>query len=239
MVVPPTKDDAVADETWVPRAWFGGALRAALPSSWLDASDARPVPDHQEMWHQGGGEGAASSALLVEIVEHDAAVADGAAGRHFFADAAEGAGAGAGADGSAGGDAFQGGEVDAGSLAAPGMPGGRPTAAYEGEFAVAAGAGGAPGQGAEGAVVVAAALAVFRVPRVGSDIVITSFEPAGGAPEGGPEAEAATTAASATGAAAAGRAAGGPLAAARGRLARVLATMSVQDWGLFGSGGEG
>jgi len=238
-------DDAAGESPpWVPRAWFGGAMRASLPPSFLDASAARPVPDHQEMWHEGRGDPGA--ALLVEVVEHDAAVADGAAGRHFFSDAAEGAGAigagagaaegaaegagtGSGSAGSAaaGGGAFEGREGDAsGGLPAPRMPGGRPTAAYEGAFVVPSGGGGGGGGGG----VVAAALAVFRVPRVGSDIVVTSFEPAGALESSGADGSAARRAAAAA-------AAGAPLAAARGRLARVLATMSVEDWGLFGGGG--
>ena len=28
---------------------YGGALTAALPAGWIDASDLRPVPDNQEV----------------------------------------------------------------------------------------------------------------------------------------------------------------------------------------------
>jgi hypothetical protein len=32
------------------RELFGGAITACIPEGWLDASDARPIPDHQEVW---------------------------------------------------------------------------------------------------------------------------------------------------------------------------------------------
>ena len=45
---------------------FGGALTCALPASWLDCSDARPVPDHQEVWLERDGK---CRSLIIEILE--------------------------------------------------------------------------------------------------------------------------------------------------------------------------
>jgi hypothetical protein len=228
MVVPPpptttTTGDAAAATvtapTFTPRPWFGGAMSASLPATFLDASDVRPVPDHQEVWHDSGSAGAA--AVMVEIVEHDAeGVSDAQAGAHFFADAAEGAGAAA--DTSLSSSSTFSREVDPASLPAPRMPGERPTAAREGAFVVGASPGG---------MLLAAAIAVFRIPRVASDIVITSFEPVGD----GAAAAATTTATSTTTIEAA---AAGAVAVARQRLARVVETVQVNDWGLFGGGGD-
>ena len=45
---------------------FGGAIVAWLPEDWLDASDVRPVPDHQEVWLQrDGGE----RSVVIELLE--------------------------------------------------------------------------------------------------------------------------------------------------------------------------
>lgn len=47
------------------QALFGGAMVCALPAGcqWQDASDLRPVPDHQEVFVGRSGE-----AVVVEIV---------------------------------------------------------------------------------------------------------------------------------------------------------------------------
>jgi hypothetical protein len=236
---PPAAAADNAADSWVSRPWFGGAIRASLPASFLDASDVRPVPDHQEMWHDARDQGAA---VLVEVVEHDSAVADAAAGAHFFADAAEGAGSlpflaamvvEEGEQGEAGA-AYAGGR-GGGSLllSAPHMPGGRPTAAAGGAFVAGSARGGGGGQ----QQLVAAALAVFRLPHVQSDVVITSFQPAGEwllGTDGGAVAAASAPTRPARSLLVAGSAAS--LAAARRRLARVVATVRVDDWGLFGEG---
>ena len=63
-----------------------------LPERFLDVSDARPVPDHQEVW----GDPSRDQSLVVEAVERAADVADADAGAFFFGDlaaAAEAAGA--------------------------------------------------------------------------------------------------------------------------------------------------
>ena len=61
------------------RALFGGALAAALPDRWLDASDVRPVPDHQECFTERDGE----RSLVVEILERAAASDADCATFHF------------------------------------------------------------------------------------------------------------------------------------------------------------
>ena len=51
-----------------PTPLFGGALTIGLVGDWLDASDVRPVPDHQEVWTERGG---AQRTLIVEILDLD------------------------------------------------------------------------------------------------------------------------------------------------------------------------
>ena len=58
---------------------FGGALTASLPVDWLDASDVRPVPDHQEVWTEREGE----RSLVVEILERAEASDAECAAFHF------------------------------------------------------------------------------------------------------------------------------------------------------------
>ena len=60
---------------------FGGAMRTTLPSGWLDASDARPVPDHQEVWLEPGG--GADRSVIIEILERVDAADDACAAYHF------------------------------------------------------------------------------------------------------------------------------------------------------------
>ena len=61
------------------RELFGGALAAALPDGWLDASSVRPVPDHQECLTELDGE----RSLVVEILERAAASDADCAAFHF------------------------------------------------------------------------------------------------------------------------------------------------------------
>lgn len=46
------------------RELFGGAMQMAVPCSLQDVSDARPVPDHQEVW----ADGSTDQSVIVEIV---------------------------------------------------------------------------------------------------------------------------------------------------------------------------
>ena len=72
----------MADERTIIEA-FGGAIFVSAPGGgWLDASDVRPVPDHQEVWLERA---ATARALIVELLELAAYAADGdaAARLHF------------------------------------------------------------------------------------------------------------------------------------------------------------
>ena len=71
----------MADERTIIEA-FGGAIGVSAPGGWLDASDVRPVPDHQEVWLERA---ATARALIVELLElaADATDGDAAARLHF------------------------------------------------------------------------------------------------------------------------------------------------------------
>ena len=45
---------------------FGGAMTVCLPPGWLDCSDARPVPDHQEVWLEEKG---GCRSLIIELLQ--------------------------------------------------------------------------------------------------------------------------------------------------------------------------
>ena len=64
---------------------FGGALTCTLPRGWLDCSDARPVPDHQEVWLERDGK---CRSLIIEILER-ADEEDGKCAVYHFFDIAE------------------------------------------------------------------------------------------------------------------------------------------------------
>lgn len=48
------------------RKLFGGAIEASIPSRFIDVSDFRPVPDHQEVF----SDEAAGQSIIIEIVEY-------------------------------------------------------------------------------------------------------------------------------------------------------------------------
>ncbi|KAL1514509.1 hypothetical protein AB1Y20_003608 [Prymnesium parvum] len=58
---------------------FGGALSVELHGHWLDASDVRPVPDHQEVWTERDG----PRALVIELLQRVDAHDDRAVCAHF------------------------------------------------------------------------------------------------------------------------------------------------------------
>lgn len=58
---------------------FGGALCACLQGEWLDASEVRPVPDHQEVWTERHG----TRSLIIELLERVEGTPGGAAQTHF------------------------------------------------------------------------------------------------------------------------------------------------------------
>jgi hypothetical protein len=61
------------------RELFGGAITAEIGENWLDASDARPVPDHQEVWLERD----ADLSLVIEILERAEAADADCAAFHF------------------------------------------------------------------------------------------------------------------------------------------------------------
>jgi hypothetical protein len=70
------------------RMLWGGAGQAEIPSSFVDLSDLRQVPDHQECWLDDRGR-----LLVFEILEHQASVENSAAAQFFFRDLAQSNGA--------------------------------------------------------------------------------------------------------------------------------------------------
>ena len=216
-------------------ALYGGALGVALPASFVDVSQLRQVPDHQEVW----ADAASAASAVVEIVEAQGDVADAAAARFFWGDLAEANGAqgergwrelpadaallpapfGAGRDGRCGA-----------LLACAGWqvlpPSAEASSSSSSSSSSAAGAGGGGGGGgstsapplpheqlaAEDSVFVC--LAVLRLPGVGSEILVTLNTPQ---PEGGEA----------------------PLDTAeleRSALARftaLVSSLTVRDWALF------
>ena len=74
-----------ADEALVPRQLYGGAAQLAFPQRFVDLSDFRPIPDHQEVF----SDAALDQSLVVEVVEHQTNLRDGDAAAFFFHDQAE------------------------------------------------------------------------------------------------------------------------------------------------------
>ena len=64
---------------------FGGAISLRLPASFEDVSLVRQVPDHQEVYVDRLSE----RSLIVEIVQHDKDVSSALVARHYFTDLAE------------------------------------------------------------------------------------------------------------------------------------------------------
>ncbi|PNW83396.1 hypothetical protein CHLRE_05g244850v5 [Chlamydomonas reinhardtii] len=137
------------------RELWGGAVTCSLPARMLDVSDMRPVPDHQEIWADTG----VDQAVIFEIVEHDAAVPDGEAGRHMFEDAAVGNEAVAAAVESV---------AALGVQDVPGVPEASYRCVVRGRQTMRRGQ-----QAADTCVL----LAVLRLPHVSSDLLITLSTP--------------------------------------------------------------
>ena len=70
---------------------FGGAIFVSAPGGgWLDASDVRPVPDHQEVWLEKDGE---ARSIIIEILERPEECGDDGCALYHFVDIAEANGA--------------------------------------------------------------------------------------------------------------------------------------------------
>ena len=181
---------AMAESTTIDA--FGGAIGVSAPGGWLDASDVRPVPDHQEVWLERA---ATARALIVELLELAADAADGdAAARLHFEELASSNDA----EGSAVHQNFGLGDAAAPRLR-PAPP--APPQVLRGVQSLAEGAR------------LHVWLAVVRLPRVGTDLVVSISRPVADA-------------------AAEGVAATEDLELLRA----VVASLEVRDWSLFGGG---
>eukprot|EP01138_Halocafeteria_seosinensis_P013484 gb/GECG01013771.1/.p1 GENE.gb/GECG01013771.1/~~gb/GECG01013771.1/.p1 ORF type:complete len:185 (+),score=18.51 gb/GECG01013771.1/:1-555(+) len=67
------------------RALFGGAIEVHLPPQFIDCSDLRPIPDHQEVFAHRDTD----QSVIIEIVEQAESVADDQAPEYFFSDLAQ------------------------------------------------------------------------------------------------------------------------------------------------------
>jgi hypothetical protein len=67
---------------------FGGAITSDLPTDWIDLSDVRPIPDHQECFQDSLAKDNPTM-LIVEILEMQDTVKDEDAAAFFFSDLAE------------------------------------------------------------------------------------------------------------------------------------------------------
>ena len=171
---------------------FGGAIIVSAPGGWLDASDVRPVPDHQEVWLERA---ATARALIVELLELAADATDGdAAARLHFEELASSNDA----ESSAVHQNFALGDAAAPRLR-PAPP--APPQALRGVQSLAEGAR------------LHVWLAVVRLPRVGTDLVVSISRPVADA-------------------AAEGAAATEDLELLRA----VVGSLEVRDWSLFGGG---
>jgi hypothetical protein len=66
------------------RPLFGGAITCESPTAWRDVSDIRQIPDHQECFQETEG-----AVLVVDILQRQAEVSDADAAAFFFNDLAE------------------------------------------------------------------------------------------------------------------------------------------------------
>jgi hypothetical protein len=73
------------------RLLFGGAISAEIPSTWIDISDIRQVPDHQECYQETLPPDVPNEPglVVVEILERATDVDDPNAANHYFNDLAE------------------------------------------------------------------------------------------------------------------------------------------------------
>ena len=193
------------EEPLTVRHLFGGAVDLAMPAArFVDVSDHRPVPDHQEVF----SDASLDQSLIVEFVEH-LEVADAECGEAFFCDLADG--------------------MDAAhrhitsitplrSDSVPGLPEGTCCVLVSGQVTASKGR-----QGAEALNKVQVHLLVVRLPRHGTDLLVTLNTPI----------FIHESSAAAAQAEAGFKDAGGAIYMFR----RVIASLAVRDWGLFGGGG--
>lgn len=206
------------------RPLFGGAISAEIPSHWIDVSDIRQVPDHQECYQETLPFNAPNDPglVVVEILKREADVNDQDAARHFFYDLAESNGTRSQSDllfqavpppfsvamaGSVRGDTLAAaGESVAHILAGVGFQ----KVAMGADFDVD----GNSRQGKQEIKWVQVDLCVFRLPTQDTDLLVTHSKPvpASGEPNGEPSL---------------------PLSMSP-VLNHVISTLKIRDWELFG-----
>ena len=71
--------------TYPVRPLYGGAMTAQIPEGWLDVSDMRQVPSHQECWQDP----TTGALLVVEILDYQTSVTNDVAAQYFYQDLAE------------------------------------------------------------------------------------------------------------------------------------------------------
>ncbi|KAG1671992.1 hypothetical protein FOA52_013365 [Chlamydomonas sp. UWO 241] len=193
-------------EALIARDLFGGAMSMSLPSRLVDVSDYRPVPDHQEVW----ADGATDQSLVVELVEAAAAEA-GACGRFYFDDMASV---------NDSGESSVRGVEELGLASLPSLPGveGLYACLVTGTQLVSKSR-----QDSDASNAVLLLLAVLRLPKVGSDLLITLNTPL----------HISEHSTSAENVNATGVQQGADLA--RPLLLSMLVSLSIRDWGLFGA----
>ena len=192
------------------RELFGGALSASIPAAFLDLSCARPVPDNQEVFSEGGSGGAV---LIVEVVEFQAAVDAGDIARYLWEDLAECNGAVS--------SRWRELSFEMGGGGGGGGVTAIPSSRWLGRCNAVRGGVGfheVSGRGEAPSLLTCVALGVLRLPGEASEVVASAAVPVEG-----PEAEAA---------------AGAAAARAEALLNALLPSIRVNDWALFGGGEE-
>jgi hypothetical protein len=65
---------------------YGGAATCMIPSAWVDVSTLRDVPDHQEVYVHPTAQ--YEQSVIIEILAHETDILDADAGKYFFNDLA-------------------------------------------------------------------------------------------------------------------------------------------------------
>ena len=199
---------------------FGGAMAVCLPPGWLDCSDARPVPDHQEVWLEEKG---GCRSLIIELLQRaEEARDDEQCAIFHFVDIAE-------ANNAAAQRITYTDALPATALRPSLAQAAGPCFALHGVQILppegAAGRlGGAPPAGSAGSVQLELALAILRLPRQSTDLLVSINR---GRPLPGGAEAAAQEAAEAQ-----------QLVDAQADaalLASIVGSLEVRDWGLFGT----
>ncbi|KAK3285218.1 multicopy suppressor of ts gsp1 [Cymbomonas tetramitiformis] len=143
---------------YIQRALFGGAIQAEIPQRFLDVSDAREVPDHQEFWSDPEN----NESIMIEINEGKPEISDADCAHFFFNDLAEVSGAV--------GCEFLG-QIPLGTINVP-----QPSAFSCGRLCVGTHTVRSEDRG-EANYVIQVLLAVLRLPQVNTDVLLIMHTP--------------------------------------------------------------